>query len=83
MDTASGYSCSLDDHGGEMTIPQTIEWPESWTFHLETAYGIVAVTHSQPAAGKLLCCRYVQVHYRVGRWSKFPIGVSVGEEAIE
>jgi hypothetical protein len=73
----------LDDHGGEMTIPQTIEWPESWTFNLETAYGIVAATHSQPDAARLLCCRYVQAHYRVGRWSKSPIGVSVGEEAIE
>jgi hypothetical protein len=67
----------IDDHGGEIIIPQTIEYPESWTFAIETSYGTVSMSFNQPDAAKLLCCQYVRIKYRLGRLSHSPFGLSI------
>lgn len=72
----------IDDHGGEMVIPQTIDHPESSTFEIQTGYGPISVSFNQPEAAKLLCCRFVKIKYRLGRLSHSPIDLSIGAEDV-
>jgi hypothetical protein len=69
-------SIPIGDHGETMEMPQTTEWPETWTFNFETQNGTVSHTYSQPEAAKLLCCTRVRIHYRLGRLSHTPIDLS-------
>lgn len=64
------------DHGMDIIVPQTIDWPESWTFAIETRRGVVERNVTQPEAGRLLGRSWVSIRYRVGRLSGMPFDLS-------